>query len=301
MSDHSPAGLPLSPLRVGTRGSALALAQSTPIAAKLGAQLVVIEPDDEGSTERLRAALRAGDVDVAIHSYRELPSDAVPGLVVAAVTKRRDARDAWCSRDGASLADLASAGRVGAVSARRRAQLLARHSQLTVVELGGDIESHLDALATGEVDGVVLAATELDAVGRLDAVTEFFSIDEWPTAPGQGSLAIEVRQGDERTVSALGHRPSRLAVDAERGVLAQLGVGTDAPIGVHALLDDGLLFLSARAYSRDGSAQLTSAHALYPDDSADASSALAERVSAELRAAGADELVRPGGAAVGLE
>jgi hydroxymethylbilane synthase len=308
----------VSALRLGTRGSALALAQARPVAEKLGAELVVIESEGDRSTEpladlggtgvfatALRDALRAGNVDVVVHSYKDLPTAPADGLVVAAVPKRGDARDALCATGDLQLDDLPPGARVGTGSPRRRAQLLARRPDLDVVEIRGNVDTRLARVGSAStdstvdgLDAVVLAAAGLDRLGRLDAVTEFLGIDGWPTAPAQGALAIEVRVGDESSVSKLNHNPSQLAAEAERGVLARLEAGCSAPIGAHALLDDGLLFLVARVYALDGSAQLTSAHALYPEDALHPAADLAERVSAELLAAGAADLVpRAGGGA----
>jgi hydroxymethylbilane synthase len=302
-------------VRLGTRGSALALAQARPIAQKLGAELVIIESEGDRSTEpladlggtgvfatALRTALLAGEVDVVVHSYKDLPTAAADGLVVAAVPKRADARDALCAADGHTLETLPQGARVGTGSPRRRAQLLARRPDLEVLDIRGNVDTRLkrvgDDPSTGSgqrLDAVVLAAAGLDRLDRLDAVTEFLGIDAWPSAPAQGALAVEVRRGDEKTVSKLDHRPSRLAAEAERGILARLEAGCAAPVGAHALLDDGLLFLSARVYSLDGSRQLTSAHALYPDDVLHPAADLAERVAAELLAAGAADLAPLGG------
>ena len=294
-------------LKLGTRGSALALAQATPVATKLGAELVVIRTEGDDSAApladlggtgvfatALRTALLAGEVDVVVHSYKDLPTTATPGLVVAAVPKRADARDALCAADGLTLDTLAPGARVGTGSPRRRAQLLARRPDLEVVDIRGNVDSRLARIGA-DLDAVVLASAGLDRLGRLDAATEFLGIDGWPTAPAQGALAIEVRVGDEKTVAKLDHRPSRLAAEAERGVLARLEAGCSAPIGAHALLDDGLLFLSARVYALDGTKQLTAAHALYPEDVLHPADDLAERVSAELLAAGAADLVPLGG------
>jgi hydroxymethylbilane synthase len=300
-------------VRLGTRGSPLALAQATPVAAKLGAELVIIESDGDRSTDslaelggtgvfatRLRTALLAGDVDVVVHSYKDLPTRPAEGLVVAAVPKRADARDALCAADGLTLDTLAPGARVGTGSPRRRAQLLARRPDLEVLDIRGNVDTRLARVGV-DLDAVVLAAAGLDRLGRLDAATEFLGIDGWPTAPAQGALAVEVRaEGldrlDQQKVQKLEHKPSRLAAEAERGVLARLEAGCSAPIGAHALLDDGLLFLSARVYALDGSRQLTSAHALYPEDALHPAADLAERVADELLAAGAADLVPLGGA-----
>jgi hydroxymethylbilane synthase len=288
-------------LQLGTRGSALALAQASPLADKLGAELVVVHSDGIASTEALREALRAGDVDAVVHAYKELPLDEAPGLVIAAVPKRGDARDALCARDGLTLNDLPDGARVGTASPRRQAQLLARRPDLEVVAIDDDIETRLTRIGA-DLDAVVLAAAGIDRFERLDLVTEFLGIDGWPTSAAQGALAIEVRRGDEERVSKLDHRPTRLAAEAERGILTRLGADGSAPIGTHALLDDGLLFLTARVYALDGSAQLTSSHALYPEDSPHPAADLADRVSAELLAAGAAELAPlSGGPGGGLE
>ncbi|MEO8093582.1 MAG: hydroxymethylbilane synthase [Pseudolysinimonas sp.] len=292
-----------APLKLGTRGSALALAQARPVAEKLGAELVVIEAQGSAGVfaTALRSALRSGDVDVVVHSYKNLPLAPVDGLVIAAVPKRGDARDALCAVDGLTLDTLPPGARVGTGSRRRRAQLLSRRPDLDVVEIHGEIDTRLERVdgapdsSTG-LDAVVLAAAALDRLDRLDAVAEFLGIDGWPTGPAQGALAIEVRVGgldelDQRKVAKLDHRPTRLAVEAERAILTRLEGVCAAPIGAHALLDDGLLFLSARVYALDGSTQLTGAHALYPEDSLHPADDLAERVAAELLAAGAADLV----------
>jgi hydroxymethylbilane synthase len=288
----------MSALRLGTRGSALALVQAQSVAGRLDAEIVVVDSGaDRDFVSALRAALRAGEVDAAVHSYKHLPVADADDLVIAAVPKRGDARDALCARDALTLDDLPPAARVGTGSPRRRAQLLARRPDLDVREIRGDVASRLARVGPPEetspdrFDAVVLAAAGLDRLGQLDAVTEFLGIDGWPTAPAQGSLAVEVRRGDEKSVSKLDHRPSRLAAEAERGILSRLSAQPSAPIGTHALLDDGLLFLSARVYSLDGSAQLTSSHALYPDDALHPAEELADRVAAELLAAGAAALL----------
>lgn len=287
---------PASPhaLRLASRGSALALAQAGPIAERLGAELVVIEsaPDDD-FVAALRVALRAGEVDAAVHSVKHMPLAPGEGLAVAAIPRRGDARDAICARDGMLLDDLSHGARVGTSSPRRRAQLLARRPDLEIAEVRGGLRARLDQLGTdpGRFDAVVLAAEGLDRLGELEAVTEFLGIDGWPTSAAQGALAVEVRTGDEKSVSKLDHRPSRLAVEAERGILTRLGAERSAPIGIHALLDDGLLFLTARVYAADGTSQLTSSHALYPEDSLHPAADLADRVAAELLDAGAADLL----------
>ena len=295
---------------IGTRGSALALAQThtivRSIAAKTGEEPEVITVSTEGdrSTESLaslggtgvfasalREALLAGECDVVVHSLKDLPTAPHPGLVIGAVPKRAEARDAFCARDGLTLDTLPAGARVGTGSPRRVAQLLSRRPDLEVVDIRGNVDTRLGFVASGELDAVVLAAAGLDRLGRSDSVTELFDLTAWPTAAGQGALAIEVRQGSEKLVSALNHASSRVLVDAERQTLALLEAGCSAPVGVHALAEDGMLFLDARVYAADGSSYLTSSHALYLGDAANPATELAERVSTELFELGAAELM----------
>ncbi|AYF97907.1 hydroxymethylbilane synthase [Protaetiibacter intestinalis] len=300
-------------LRLGTRGSALALAQARTVATRLGAELVTIESEGDRISEplsqlggagvfaaALREALLAGEVDAVVHSYKDLPTAPLPGLTVAAVPKRADARDVLCAADGRDLDALPAGARVGTGSPRRRAQLLRRRADLEVVDIRGNIDTRLGRLTADDperrLDAIVLAAAGLDRLGRIDAASEWMSLTSWPTAPAQGALAVETRTGQEKTVAKLDHKPSRLAAEAERGVLAKLEAGCAAPLGASALFEDGLLFLSARVYSLDGAEQLTASHALYPEDAKDPAGELAARVAEELLAAGAAELAGLGGA-----
>lgn len=300
----------MTSLRIGTRGSALAVAQTTTIANALVAkgaevEIVTISTEGDRSTESLsslggtgvfatalRTALLAGDVDVVVHSLKDLPTAEHPGLVIGAVPQRADARDALCARESLTLDTLPPGARVGTGSPRRVAQLLARRPDLEVVDIRGNVDTRLGKVASGELDAVVLAAAGLERLGRLDAITEFLGLDGWPTAPGQGALAVEVRAADEKLVSALDHKRSHTLVEAERQTLALLEAGCSAPVGAHALIDDGMLFLSARVYSVDGAQRLTSSHALYLDDTKDPAGDLAERVSNELFELGARELMK---------
>lgn len=256
--------------------------------------------DSHGSWDAIVAALReallAGEVDAVVHSYPDVPIAPTSGLSIAAVPKRADARDALCARDGLTLAELPAGSRVGTGSSRRRAQLLSRRTDLEVVDVRGNLDMQLGRVGEdGErhLDAVVVAAADLDRLGRLDAVTEFFGIDPWPTTPAQGALAVETRTGHEKSVAKLDHKPSRLTAEAERAVLALLQASSSVPLGAHAILDQGLLFLSARVYREDGSDQVTSSHALYPEDSSDPIGELAKRVTDELLASSAD-LLGPG-------
>lgn len=300
----------MTTVRIGTRGSALALAQTgtvaSSLAAKTGATVELVTITTEGDRSKaslaslggtgvfasaLREALLAGECDAIVHSLKDLPTAAFPGLVIAAIPKRADARDALCARDGLTLDTLPEGARVGTGSPRRVAQLLARRPDLEVVDIRGNVDTRLKRIAEGgDLDAVVLAAAGLGRLGRLDAITEYLGIDGWPTAPGQGALAIEVRAGEEKLVAALDHFTTRIVVEAERRVLALLEAGCSAPIGANALVDDGLLFLSARVYSADGTERLTSSHALYLSDVKNPAGELSDRVATELLADGAARL-----------
>ena len=293
-------------LRIGTRASTLALAQSQLIADRLGAELVPITSDGDRSAaslasiggtgvfaSALREALRAGEVDALVPSFKHRPTAPAPGLAIGAVPARADARDALCARDALTLDALPEGARVGTGSPRRRAQLLARRSDLDVVDIRGNVDTRLGRLTDDDadrLDAVVLAAAGLDRIGRSDAVTDLLGLDRWPTAPAQGALAVETRAGDEKLVSRTDHRPTHLAADAERAVLSALEAGCSAPIGAHAFLEDGLLFLTATVYRTDGADRLTSSHALYEADSRMPAAEVAARVADELLAAGAADL-----------
>ncbi|MCU1422439.1 MAG: hydroxymethylbilane synthase [Microbacteriaceae bacterium] len=295
-------------MRIGTRGSALALAQTTSIANALAAktgvtpELVTISTEGDRSTaslaslggtgvfaSALRDALLAGEVDVVVHSLKDLPTAAHPGLTIAAIPKRADARDALCARDALTLDTLPPGARVGTGSPRRAAQLRSRRHDLEIVDLRGNVDTRLGTVASGELDAVILAAAGLDRLGRLDAATELLGLDGWPTAPGQGALAVEVRSGEEALAKGLEHAASRIMVEAERRTLALLEAGCSAPVGAHALIEDGMLFLSARVYGLED--YVTSSHALYVSDTRDPAGEVAERVARELFDLGAADLM----------
>jgi hydroxymethylbilane synthase len=296
-------------IRIGTRASTLAMAQTTTVARSLEnktgveTEIIPISTQGDRSTESLsliggqgvfanalRDALLAGECDVVVHSLKDLPTADVPGLTIAAVPKRADERDVVCARDGLTLATLPAGARVGTGSPRRQAQLRSLYPDLEVVDLRGNIDSRLDKVTDGHLDAVILAGAGLSRAGRSAAVTETLGIAGWPTAPGQGALAIEVRTGEEKLAATLDHKPSHTKTDAERYVLAFLDAGCSAPLGAHAVIEDGLLFLDARVYALDGSRYLTSSHALYVNDTQDPAREAAQRVADELLSQGAGEL-----------
>ena len=311
-------------IRVGTRGSALAMAQTRQISERLAAaakaEIELVPITTQGDTSRaslasiggtgvfaaaLREALLAGECDLVVHSLKDLPTAEHEGLRLGAVPKRADARDALCARDGFKLATLPEGARVGTGSPRRIAQLGAARPDVVAVDLRGNIDTRLGTVESGELDAVLLAAAGLGRLGRSDAVTDLLPLGDWPTAPGQGALALEVRRetGDrslERALEAVDHKTTRATVLAERLVLAGLEAGCSAPIGATAFMEDELLFLTATVYSADGARRIVSSHAATPEsrsaaDLADAAREVAERAVAELLGNGAAELAPPEG------
>ncbi|WP_169581112.1 hydroxymethylbilane synthase [Microbacterium thalassium] len=292
-------------LRIGTRGSALALTQTGMVATDLtdatgvDTELVTISTEGDRSNEplsraggmglftgALRDALLEDRCDLVVHSLKDLPTAPHDRLVVAAIPVREDPRDALCARDGLTLDALPAGARVGTGSPRRMAQLRRRRRDLDVVDIRGNVDTRLGRVASGDLDAVILAAAGLRRLGRADVITELLDADRWPTAPGQGALAVEVRRGDEDLVSTLDHAETRAAVEAERGVLALLEAGCSAPVGARAVVDAGLLLLSASVYSLDGATVLTASHAAeWPDD--DAARDVAQAAARELLDAGA--------------
>jgi hydroxymethylbilane synthase len=248
--------LPLRPLRLGTRGSPLALAQAAQIARQLRercgrtAVLVTIAtPGDESAapierlgttgvfTTTLRAALLRGAVDLVVHSGKDLPTAPVPGLQVVAFPAREDPRDALIWPGGTSLEALPPGARIGTGSPRRAALLRAAGRQLQIVPIRGNVDTRLRKLADGEVDALVLAMAGLSRLKRLDAAVTPLDPSRFMPAPAQGVLAVECRTGDPVTAAQLGlldHAPTRAAAITERGFLAALDAGCSTPAGALA-------------------------------------------------------------------
>lgn len=271
-------------IRIGTRGSALALAQAEWVARQLGddVELTVIRTsgDAGGGTDKARwvdtieAALAGGGIDLAVHSAKDVPAELAPGCMIAAVPVREDPRDVLVGTLGP---------RIGTSSLRRRAQLLAADPGLEVVDLRGNVDTRLRKLDAGEVDGIVIAAAGLERLGT--SRPDLRHLDHVP-APGQGSLALESRIDDERVHAALAaiHDPaSAEQLRAERTAVAVLGATCRTPVGVHS---DGRV-VRGFVGAPDGSAWVTDEVALDGAAPEDAGRELAER----MLAAGARELL----------
>jgi hydroxymethylbilane synthase len=202
----------------------------------------------------LRASLAAGDVDLAVHSLKDLPTAGVPEITLAAVPAREDARDALVGRDGAKLADLPAGARIGTGSPRRAAALRLIRPDLHPVPVRGNAGTRLAKVTSGELDAVVLAYAGLARLGQLDLVSQVFDLDEMVPAPGQGALAVECRTGDEAMAALLSRVDdpvTRAAVTAERAVLAGLAAGCSAPLGAYAAGTE-VLHLTAVIMGSDG-------------------------------------------------
>jgi hydroxymethylbilane synthase len=191
----------------------------------------------------LRESLLRAEVDFAVHSLKDLPTGAAPGITLAAIPLRDDPRDALAGRDGAKLADLSAGARIGTGSPRRAAQLAILRGDITCVPIRGNANTRLAKVRDGELDAVVLAYAGLARIGRTDAVSEIFEPDDMMPAPGQGALAVECRTEDAELIELLAtadHPASRAAVTAERGLLAALEAGCSAPVGAYATVGDRL-------------------------------------------------------------
>ena len=260
-------------LRLGTRKSPMAMAQSGQVAklitARTGARVELVGLTSFGDVtgvhlseiggtgvfvSALRESLQHGDVDLAVHSLKDLPTAPVPGIVLAAVPAREDPRDALAGRDGAKLADLPPGATIGTGSPRRAAQLLLMRPDIRPVPVRGNAGTRLAKVTSGDLDAVVLACAGLARIGRLDLVTEIFDPDAMVPAPGQGALAVECRAGTGELAGLLAEvddPASRAAVTAERTVLAELEAGCSAPLGAYAAGTD-ILRLTATVVAGDG-------------------------------------------------
>ena len=256
-------------MRLGTRASALALAQAEAVAdalraAGVQAEIVPITTlGDRGAAvedksrwvSELEHALREGRIDLAVHSAKDVPTELEPGLELVAVPPRADPRDALCGPAG--LHALVPGARVGTASLRRTAQIRAARPDLEVVELRGNVDTRLRKLADGQVDALVLALAGLQRLGREAEATA--TVDEFVPAAGQGALALEGRAGeiDPSVLTAVSDAESMISLTAERTLVHALGASCHTPVGASAVrLDDGRLEVTAWVGLPDGSAWL---------------------------------------------
>lgn len=303
----------LRELRVGTRASLLARTQAQAVADRLAAavnapvRLVPITTEGDVSSRPLtdfggsgvfvsglRDALRRGEVDLAVHSLKDLPTDPDDDVLLAAVPAREDPRDVVVARDGLTLAGLPAGARIGTGSPRRAAQIHALGLGLEVVGIRGNVDTRIAKVAAGEVDAVVLARAGLARLGRLDDITEVLDPLQMLPAPGQGALACECRSdaGEVATLvrTVLDDPVARTAVTAERALLNRLEAGCTAPVGALAdvaLGDEGEeIWLRAVVAHLSGSPLIRMSATGSPDDAA----GVGGRLAAEMLSRGAAEL-----------
>lgn len=260
-------------LRIGTRGSALAMWQSrhvTGLLTKLlpGITIDLVEISSLGDrvtdvplshvegtgffTASIEQALLAGEVDIAVHSYKDLPVESTPQLVVAAVPERGFIEDVLCGRNGATLMSLAPGAKIGTCSTRRTAQVRMMRDDLEFVALRGNVPTRVGRVEK-DLDAIVLARAGLVRLGLDAAISEIFSIDRMLPAPAQGAMAIQCRAADKELIlrlSALNHEPTRRAVEAERTMLHTLGGGCSVPVGAVAAIHADEIRMDGAVFSQ---------------------------------------------------
>ena len=294
-------------LRLGTRKSPMAITQSRQVAdmitERTGRQVEIVGVTTLGDVNRaqltqiggtgvfvgaLREALLAGEVDLAVHSLKDLPAAPAAGILLAAVPPRDDPRDALIARDGAKFADLPAGASIGTGSLRRAAQLLALRADLRCVPIRGNAGTRLQKVTDGELDGVVLACAGLARIGSSDVITQVFEPDEMLPAPGQGALAVECRDGEPglaELLAAVNDGASMAAAVAERSLLQGLAAGCSAPVGGYATGTEQLR-MRAVVLSADGTQALRVQGSVPAADAA----RLGSELAAELLSRGAADL-----------
>jgi hydroxymethylbilane synthase len=267
-------------LRIGSRGSQLALWQANHISALLRArghevEIEIIHTTGDKITDvplamvgtkggfgkgiftkEIEEALAAGRVDLAVHSLKDLPTELPPGFEIAAITERQDPRDAFCSRHYSSFQELPQGARVGTSSLRRQAQLKAVRPDLDIHPLRGNVDTRLRKLEQGEYDAIILAYAGLNRLGKTEIVKQIIPADIMCPAAGQGALGIEIRLGDSATrqhLEFLNDSAARAATTCERALLNSLGGGCQVPIGAFAEMRNGKLHLESIVADPDGS------------------------------------------------
>lgn len=305
-------------LRIGTRRSKLALAQSGMMQRAIGRALGVADADIETLvplveivttgdriqdrrllevggkamfTKEIEEALLDGRVDVAIHSMKDVPAEQPTGLAIAAVPEREDARDGFISDHFASFAELPRGARLGTASLRRQAQALALRPDLNIEVLRGNVDTRLARLKAGEFDAILLACSGLNRLGLSEVIRERLSLDDFLPAPGQGALAIQTREGDLGAdwMAALNHAPTALCVAAERGAMTALEGSCRTAIGAYAHIEGETLRLTTEMLSPDGSARWRRVGDTPVDETM--ARALGLRLGGEVHAAAGDQRI----------
>lgn len=260
-------------IRIGTRRSALALAQAQWVRGRMqrryprlavevapirtsGDRFRDVPIDGIGAkgvfVKEIEDALLEGGIDVAVHSMKDLPTEVPEGLAIAAVPEREDPRDVMVSRVARRLSELPTGARVGTGSLRRQAQVLHHRPDLTVVPIRGNVDTRMAKLDDGEVDALILAMAGIRRLGREREATQPLPSETWLGAVGQGALGLETRSGDAERLGFLNHEPSALEVESERAFLRRLEGGCQAPVGARAVADRDRIALSGMVADRSG-------------------------------------------------
>jgi len=300
----------LKALRIGTRGSALALWQARSIARALH-EITGVEPDiviikttgdkfQQSSFNQIGAkgvfikeledALLDKRIDLAVHSMKDVPTEMPDGLRIGAIAKREDVRDALLSSSGDTLASLPQGARVGTSSLRRQSQLLHARRDLRVLELRGNVDTRVEKLKRGDYDAIVLAKAGLDRLGLSGNISQVLPHDVSLPAAGQGAIGIEARTGDAgtlRVLAALDDSESRNAVTAERSALAGLGGGCQVPIGAWGRVENGKLLLDVAVLTPDGTQRMWEKDSGSPEEA----EKIGKRIAQTLRDGGAAALL----------
>ena len=296
---------------IGTRGSALALWQADHVAGLLRAahpglvveRSIIVTTGDRTPqgpvweaggkavwVKEIEAALLANEIDLAVHSLKDVPAELAPGLVLAAIPARADVRDALVSHDGATLADLPVSARVGTTSLRRICQVKELRPDLCLLPLRGNLDTRVRKVAEGRVDAAVLACAGLDRLGLSQHIAERIPVERMLPAIGQGALAIETRAADEgmrALCHALANEEAEITVTAERALLHRLGAGCRTPVAGTARLQQGKLEVWGLVGRPDGATMLRE-HVAGP---ASAAAALGRELAEALLALGADRIL----------
>jgi hydroxymethylbilane synthase len=286
----------VSSLRLGSRGSTLALAQAEAVAAALGgAEVIAVETADDDVGDKARfvrgveRAILDREVELGVHSAKDLPGELPEGLALVGVPGREDPTDAFIGEAG-SLDELPEGARIGTSSLRRSSQLRALRPDLEILELRGNVDTRLTKLADGGYDGIVLASAGLARLGRLDEISFRFELEQMTPAPGQGCLALEARSDDEEsrvTAGRIVDASALIELTAERAAARALGGSCDTPIGVCARAGGEQLVVLGYAGSVDGSEWVRDRVAGDPEQPA----ALGESLAQRMLSAGAREIL----------
>lgn len=307
-------------LRIGTRRSKLALAQSGMMQRAIGRALGVPEAEIEQAiplveivttgdriqdrrllevggkslfTKEIEEALLDGRVDVAVHSMKDVPAEQPPGLAIAAIPEREDPRDAFICVNHDAFAELPQGAKIGTASLRRQAQLLSLRPDLQIEMLRGNVDTRLRRLREGDFDAILLACSGLNRLGLSDVITERLPLDAFMPAPGQGALALQTRETDVNSdwARALNHSPTALTVAGERGAMLALEGSCRTAIGAFAHVEGETLHIGTEMLSPDGSGRWTERGIISANASQEEVYALGRELGEKVKAAAGDQRI----------